>query len=60
LSSITIPLSVTSIGTNAFQSSGLTNVTLLQPSQTISGIPYTAPSTVAGFFGQTSSVNISI
>ena len=60
LSSITIPLSVTSIGTNAFQSSGLTNVTLLQPSQTISGIPYTAPSTVAGFFGQTSSVNINI
>ena len=60
LTSIILTNSVIGISSTAFQLSGLSNVTLFQNPQTISGIPYTAPSTVAGFFGQTSSVNINI
>ena len=59
LTSIILTNSVIGIGTNAFQSSGLSNVTLFTSTQTISGITYTAPSVVSSFFGS-GSVNISI
>ena len=57
LTSITIPASVNTIGTDAFKNSGLTTVTIAtNPSQAISGITFTAGTTVT-FFGK-NGVNI--
>jgi hypothetical protein len=57
LADIAIPASVTTIDANAFQFSGLANVTIAtNPSQVISGITFTAGTTVT-FFGKTG-VNI--
>ena len=57
LESIAIPASVTTIDGNAFQFSGLLNVTIAtNPSQAISGIIFTAGTTVT-FFGK-NGVNI--
>jgi hypothetical protein len=58
LTSIAIPTSVSTIGTDAFQLSGLATVSLITFPRTISTITFLSPASSVSFFGATVTTSV--